>query len=82
MDARNQKRIHKTAGENVNYLGVSPKQVMPAAASLIPILEHGDANRALMGSNMQRQAVHTPRADKLLFVTLWSVTQHVISRSA
>ncbi len=42
---------------NVNYMDVSPKQLVSVAASLIPFLEHDDANRALMGSNMQRQAV-------------------------
>src|SRR5690606_20516351 len=41
----------------VQYMDVSPKQVVSVAASLIPFLEHDDANRALMGSNMQRQAV-------------------------
>ena len=41
----------------VHYMDVSPKQVVSAAAGLIPFLEHDDANRALMGSNMQRQAV-------------------------
>ncbi|UCC78556.1 MAG: DNA-directed RNA polymerase subunit beta [Candidatus Zixiibacteriota bacterium] len=43
--------------EEVNYMDVSPKQLVSVAASLIPFLEHDDANRALMGSNMQRQAV-------------------------
>lgn len=43
--------------KDVNYMDVSPKQVVSVAASLIPFLEHDDANRALMGSNMQRQAV-------------------------
>ncbi len=43
--------------EKVDYMDVSPKQVVSVAASLIPFLEHDDANRALMGSNMQRQAV-------------------------
>jgi DNA-directed RNA polymerase subunit beta len=43
--------------ERVNYMDVSPKQLVSVAASLIPFLEHDDANRALMGSNMQRQAV-------------------------
>ncbi|MFO6374466.1 DNA-directed RNA polymerase subunit beta, partial [Pseudomonas aeruginosa] len=47
----------------------SPKQVVSVAASLIPFLEHDDANRALMGSNMQRQAVPTLRADKPLVGT-------------
>ena len=43
--------------ERVNYMDVSPKQLVSVAASLIPFLEHDDANRALMGSNMQRQGV-------------------------
>lgn len=43
--------------EDVNFMDVSPKQLVSVAASLIPFLEHDDANRALMGSNMQRQAV-------------------------
>ena len=52
--------------DKVNWMDVSPKQVVSVAASLIPFLEHDDANRALMGSNMQRQAVplvfpETPR---------------------
>ena len=44
-------------GEDVEYLDVSPKQTVGISAALIPFLEHDDANRALMGSNMQRQAV-------------------------
>jgi DNA-directed RNA polymerase subunit beta len=44
---------------NIHYIDVSPKQLVSVAASLIPFLEHDDANRALMGSNMQRQAVPT-----------------------
>jgi DNA-directed RNA polymerase subunit beta len=47
----------KVAGKQVEYMDVSPKQLVSVAASLIPFLEHDDANRALMGSNMQRQAV-------------------------
>ena len=46
-----------SAPEEVEYMDVSPKQLVSVAASLIPFLEHDDANRALMGSNMQRQAV-------------------------
>jgi DNA-directed RNA polymerase subunit beta len=49
--------------ERINYMDVSPKQTVSVAASLIPFLEHDDANRALMGSNMQRQAVPTLRSD-------------------
>ncbi|MDZ4388095.1 MAG: DNA-directed RNA polymerase subunit beta [Moraxellaceae bacterium] len=57
------------APEKVTYMDVSPRQVVSVAASLIPFLEHDDANRALMGSNMQRQAVPTLRADKPLVGT-------------
>lgn len=53
----------------VQYMDVSPRQIVSVAASLIPFLEHDDANRALMGSNMQRQAVPTLRADKPLVGT-------------
>ena len=55
--------------ERVAYMDVSPKQVVSVAAALIPFLEHDDANRALMGSNMQRQAVPTLVADKPLVGT-------------
>ncbi len=44
-------------GEKVAFMDVAPNQIVSVAASLIPFLEHDDANRALMGSNMQRQAV-------------------------
>jgi len=54
---------------DVQYMDVSPRQVVSVAASLIPFLEHDDANRALMGSNMQRQAVPTLKADKPLVGT-------------
>lgn len=47
----------KVSAKHVEYMDVSPKQLVSVAASLIPFLEHDDANRALMGSNMQRQAV-------------------------
>lgn len=55
--------------EDVQYMDVSPRQVVSVAASLIPFLEHDDANRALMGSNMQRQAVPTLKTDKPLVGT-------------
>ena len=55
--------------EQVTLMDVSPRQVVSVAAALIPFLEHDDANRALMGSNMQRQAVPTLRADKPLVGT-------------
>ncbi len=55
--------------ERVDLMDVSPQQVVSIAASLIPFLEHDDANRALMGSNMQRQAVPVLRAEKPLVGT-------------
>ena len=58
----------KPAAE-VNYMDVSPMQSVSVAAALVPFLEHDDANRALMGANMQRQAVPTLRAEKPLVGT-------------
>ncbi|HKZ50388.1 MAG TPA: DNA-directed RNA polymerase subunit beta, partial [Dehalococcoidia bacterium] len=55
--------------ENIGLMDVSPKQVFSVAASLIPFLEHDDANRALMGSNMQRQAVPLLRPEAPLVCT-------------
>ena len=55
--------------EDVGYMDVSPRQIVSVAAALIPFLEHDDANRALMGSNMQRQAVPTLRAEAPLVGT-------------
>ena len=53
----------------IDYMDVSPRQIVSVAASLIPFLEHDDANRALMGSNMQRQAVPTLRSEAPLVGT-------------
>ncbi|QJC28272.1 DNA-directed RNA polymerase subunit beta [Enterobacteriaceae endosymbiont of Plateumaris braccata] len=55
--------------EQINYMDVSNQQIVSVGASLIPFLEHDDANRALMGANMQRQAVPTLRAEKPLVGT-------------
>jgi DNA-directed RNA polymerase subunit beta len=55
--------------QDISYMDVSPKQIVSVAASLVPFLEHDDANRALMGSNMQRQAVPTLKAEKPLVGT-------------
>ena len=61
VEERAQVRVHGepslAATEEINYMDVSPKQIVSVTTSLIPFLEHDDANRALMGSNMQRQAV-------------------------
>ena len=55
--ARQRGELAQVSHEEVNYVDVSPKQIVGLSAALIPFLEHDDANRALMGSNMQRQAV-------------------------
>ena len=57
VTARNSGNFIEVAAEEVDLMDVSPKQVVSVAAGLIPFLEHDDANRALMGSNMQRQGV-------------------------
>jgi DNA-directed RNA polymerase subunit beta len=57
VSARYGKEIFVVPPERVDYMDVSPKQVFSVATALIPFLEHDDANRALMGANMQRQAV-------------------------
>ncbi len=57
VTARSAGEFISTTPDRVDYLDVSPKQVVSVATALIPFLEHDDANRALMGSNMQRQAV-------------------------
>jgi len=69
VSARYQGEFTLKAKEDIQYMDVSARQVVSVAASLIPFLEHDDANRALMGSNMQRQAVPTLKADKPLVGT-------------
>ena len=61
--ARRNGDFQETAAKNVEYADVSPKQLVGVSASLIPFLEHNDANRALMGSNMQKQAVPLLRTE-------------------
>jgi len=61
--ARVKGELRMVDGNEVDYLDVSPKQTVGVSASLIPFLEHDDANRALMGSNMQRQAVPLLRTE-------------------
>jgi DNA-directed RNA polymerase subunit beta len=61
--------VDQVFAKDVDYMDVSPKQVVSVATSLIPFLEHDDANRALMGSNMQRQAVPLLRAEAPLVGT-------------
>ncbi len=69
VSCRHQNEFTMLSRDRVQYMDVSPKQIVSVAASLIPFLEHDDANRALMGSNMQRQAVPTLRAEKPLVGT-------------
>ncbi len=69
ISCRHQNEFTLSTPDKIEYMDVSPKQIVSVAASLIPFLEHDDANRALMGSNMQRQAVPTLRADKPLVGT-------------
>ncbi|AFI85133.1 DNA-directed RNA polymerase subunit beta [Methylophaga nitratireducenticrescens] len=69
VPCRHKNEFSLMPSEQVQLMDVSPRQVVSVAASLIPFLEHDDANRALMGSNMQRQAVPTLRADKPLVGT-------------
>jgi DNA-directed RNA polymerase subunit beta len=69
VPCRHQNEFSLTTPDKVKYMDVSPKQIVSVAASLIPFLEHDDANRALMGSNMQRQAVPTLRSEKPLVGT-------------
>ncbi len=69
VPARFQNEFTLKPASEVQYMDISPKQIVSVAASLIPFLEHDDANRALMGSNMQRQAVPTLRAQKPLVGT-------------
>ena len=69
VSVRTNNEFTMSTPDKVEYMDVSPKQIVSVAAALIPFLEHDDANRALMGSNMQRQAVPTLRAEKPLVGT-------------
>jgi DNA-directed RNA polymerase subunit beta len=69
VSCRHNNEFTFTTAEKVQFMDVSPKQIVSVAAALIPFLEHDDANRALMGSNMQRQAVPLVRAEKPLVGT-------------
>jgi DNA-directed RNA polymerase subunit beta len=69
VSCRHKDEFTLAASDAVQYMDVSSKQIVSVAASMIPFLEHDDANRALMGSNMQRQAVPTLRAEKPLVGT-------------
>ena len=67
--ARVQGDLATVTGKDVQYVDISPRQTVSVSAALIPFLEHDDANRALMGSNMQRQAVPLLRTDPPVIAT-------------
>ena len=69
VETRNGERMSMEPPQNVDYIDVSPMQLVSVSTSLIPFLEHDDANRALMGSNMQRQAVPLLRPEAPLVGT-------------
>ena len=69
ISARHHNEFMMSAPDRVQYMDVAPGQIVSVAASLIPFLEHDDANRALMGANMQRQAVPCLRAEKAVVGT-------------
>ena len=69
VEGRLGRRFEEFAREEIQYMDVSPRQIVSVAASLIPFLEHDDANRALMGANMQRQAVPLVRPEAPLVGT-------------
>ncbi len=79
VTARYEGNTHFVEKEKIEYVDVSPKQLVSVAASLIPFLEHDDANRALMGSNMQRQAVPLIKAEAPLVGT---GMEHIAARDS
>ena len=64
VSCRNRGEFTLATPDTVQYMDIAPGQIVSVAASLIPFLEHDDANRALMGANMQRQAVPCLRPEK------------------
>ena len=88
VEARKGEIFSLESPENVSYMDISPIQIVSVSAALIPFLEHDDANRALMGSNMQRQAVPLLRTEAPLVGTgmegrvAMDSGQVVISRTA
>ena len=69
VSSRNKNEFTMADNDKIDYMDVAPGQIVSVAAALIPFLEHDDANRALMGANMQRQAVPCLRAEKALVGT-------------
>jgi len=69
VSCRNKNEFTLSTPDKIQFIDVAPAQIVSVAASLIPFLEHDDANRALMGSNMQTPAVPCLRAEKPLVGT-------------
>ena len=69
IEVREGERFEEVSPQRVDFMDISPRQIVSVATSLIPFLEHDDANRALMGSNMQRQAVPLVRPEMPLVAT-------------
>ncbi len=69
VSCRHKNEFSLSTPDQIDYIDVGPQQIVSVAASLVPFLEHDDANRALMGSNMQRQAVPVLRSEKPLVGT-------------
>ena len=69
VSCRHKNEFSLSAPDQIDYIDVAPQQIVSVAASLVPFLEHDDANRALMGANMQRQAVPVVRSEKPLVGT-------------
>ena len=82
VSCRHQNEFTISSPDRIQFMDVSPKQIVSVAAALVPFLEHDDANRALMGSNMQRQAVPCLRAEKPLVGTGIERTVAIDSGSA
>ena len=82
VSSRYQNEFTMSTPDRVQFMDVSPRQIVSVAAALIPFLEHDDANRALMGSNMQRQAVPCLRAETAVVGTGIERTVAIDSGSA
>src|SRR3954451_3542604 len=82
VSCRSKNEFTLSAPDRIEYMDVAPSQAVSVAASLIPFLEHDDANRALMGSNMQRQSLPCLRAENPLVGTGLERTVAVVSGTA
>jgi DNA-directed RNA polymerase subunit beta len=82
VSCRHQNEFTISSPDRIQFMDVSPKQIVSVAAALVPFLEHDDANRALMGANMQRQAVPCLRSEKPLVGTGIERTVAIDSGSA